>query len=203
MYRGQWNPPVDEILHRVFFPDGTPPGVLVECGAADGLEDSCGKFFAERGWAAFNVEPDVERFLKLLANRPNDTNVNAALSDADGEITFRRGQREGDVGRSRCMTWASLVAELGLTKVDLFVLDVEGHELAVVAGMAGCPVLPKVICAEYPWPSTQYGPLVAALEKLGYQAHFVSWNNVFLSLEPRPPGPFFGETRVYQPGELD
>ena len=33
--------------------------------------------------------------------------------------------------------------------VDLFVLDVEGHEIAVIEGMSGAKVLPKVMCVEH------------------------------------------------------
>ncbi len=204
MYYGQWNPPVDQVLAENFFPPNHHLGTIVECGAADGLTESCGKHFEERGWLAINLEPDPARYAELVKNRPLGRNWQMALSDKDDDqgIRFHRGPHADNSGFSPCRTWRSLTKQLDLKNVDLFILDVEGQELSVVRGMTGSEVLPKVICAEYPWPTTGLQPLTEALSPLGYHLHFVSWNNAFYSLDPRPSGPFFGETRVYGPGEL-
>jgi hypothetical protein len=192
------------VIEKNFFPDKRD-GVLVECGAGDGLTESCGKFFQERGWNCINIEPDAENFRRLECYRDGDRdfNWNIALTDHDGTglEEFVRGPKAHQKTVSYCWTWRSFVDQYGIVPVDLFVLDVEGHELKVIEGMRGAAVLPGVICAEYPWPTTGLEPLKEALGGLGYHFHFVSFNNAFFSREPRS-GPFFGETRVYGPGEL-
>jgi FkbM family methyltransferase len=208
-FYGQWEPKVDEVLFKNFFPEKRN-GLLVECGAGDGLTESCGKFFVdERGWTAVNVEPDAERFSHLCRNRQHlpgpNININLALSDRDSSdsLTFIRGPHADQQTVSSCITWGTLVGrlEFGLgadVAVDLLVLDVEGHELSVIRGMAGCPLLPEVICAEYPWPTTGLKPLTEALVPLGYHLWFLSHNNAFYSQKPRPDGPFFGETGEFK-----
>ena len=173
-YYGQFDPPLDKVLHERYFSADPRDGVFVECGAFDGVTESTCKFFEETlGWSGVNVEPSPPIFKKLSANRPASANVHAALADAEGEATFTAvvHPRFGDLCTNgslrhhpdhlreirasgwkeraytvRTTTWRRLVADHGLTRVDLFVLDVEGAELDVVAGMAGCPVLPGLIC---------------------------------------------------------
>jgi hypothetical protein len=56
-----------------------------------------------------------------------------------------------------------------LTRVDLLVLDVEGYELDVIAGMRGADVLPEIVCAEHGHLGVT--ALREALETLGYVYH--------------------------------
>lgn len=193
-FYGQWNPPVDEVLYRNFFPDGYPRGTLVECGAGDGVTESCGLFFEERGWFAVNIEPDEARFKQLETNRPKAANSRLALSDKVSKDVFNRGPLPDQSVKSTCWTWKHFVEHYDLSNIDLFVLDVEGHELPVVRGMVDCPVLPKVMCVEYTWPSTGLSRLNLALADLGYYLLFLSFNNAFFGREKRI-GPFFGETK--------
>ncbi|MEI9889737.1 MAG: FkbM family methyltransferase [Caulobacteraceae bacterium] len=44
------------------------------------------------------------------------------------------------------ITWRDFVKQQRIDHVDLFTLDVEGHELAVIEGMKDCAVLPDVLC---------------------------------------------------------
>lgn len=176
-YYGQFDPPLDAVLHGQYFADDRRDGVFVECGAFDGQTESTCKFFEETlGWRGVNLEPSPPIFRRLLRNRPRSLNVQAALSDRDGEATFtgivhpdfgefctngslRHGEDHmGQMRKAgwqtreyavRTTTWRRLVVDAGLTHVDLLVLDVEGAELQVLAGMAGCPVLPCVICVEH------------------------------------------------------
>lgn len=193
-YYGQFDPPLDQVLHERYFPGDPREGVFVECGAFDGITESTCKFFEETlGWRGVNVEPSPPIFRRLAANRPAATNVHAALSDRDGEATFtavvhprfgnlctngslrhhpehlREIRASGWKERPytvRTATWARLMADQGLERVDLFVLDVEGAELDVVAGMTGCPVLPEVICVEHG--HLGIDRLRGAIEPLGY-----------------------------------
>ena len=80
-FYGQWDPPVDKYLFENYFPNKLN-GTFIECGAFDGITESCCKFFEEfRGWRGINVEPVPYLFELLCDNRPLSTNVNAALTD--------------------------------------------------------------------------------------------------------------------------
>ena len=192
-YYGQFDPPLDRVLHERYFP-GRRGGVFVECGAFDGLLECSCKFFEESlGWTGVNVEPSPPIFARLAANRPGSRNLNAALAARDGRATFHgvvhpehgelctNGSLDHHPAHAAAITearwelrdygvetitWATLCARAGLTRVDLLVLDVEGGELDVLEGMRGAAVLPEVLCAEHGHLGVE--ALRAAVEPLGY-----------------------------------
>jgi len=49
----------------------------------------------------------------------------------------------------KCKTYKAMVEELNITKLNLFILDVEGHEFEVLDGMVGCTILPDVFVIEH------------------------------------------------------
>jgi hypothetical protein len=55
------------------------------------------------------------------------------------------------------------------------VLDVEGHEPQVIAGMADSPVLPRVLCVEHGHRGVE--GTTRLLAPLGYRYDFSSHNN--------------------------
>jgi hypothetical protein len=78
-----------------------------------------------------------------------------------------------------------------ISKVDLLVIDVEGHEESVLKGMVGCK-LPSVICIEYP--ITGIRKITRILTYMGYRFDFISFNNAFFSFN-MPAVSKFGETQ--------
>lgn len=193
-FYGQFNPPVDRFIFERYFPDLNIKGVFVECGSYDGLVDSSCKFFEESaGWTGFNIEAVPHIFDLLKNNRPNCVNINAALSNKIGRATFRHvvhpthGTYFGngsldhssahlkDLAEQNCtfeefevetLTWVEFIKRNDIRTVDLFVLDVEGHELSVIDGMRGSNVLPSVICIEYG--HNDFGDIANALGSSGY-----------------------------------
>lgn len=193
-YYGQFNPPLDQILHERYFHGHTGPGIFVECGAFDGETECTCKFFEESlGWTGVNVEPSPPVFAQLEKNRRSSRNINVALASTNGKATFH-GIVHPEFGEQctngslshhpthaayiaeagwemrdyevNTINWSTLVAKTSLKKVDLLVLDVEGAELDVVAGMRGAAVLPKVFCVEHGHLGV---PAVRkAIEPLGY-----------------------------------
>lgn len=87
LYRGV---PVDKFLHDNYFKDKRD-GFFIECGAADGLNLSCCKFFEETmGWQGVNIEASPVKFKKLVENRPNSfLNLNKGLLNKTGSFVFR------------------------------------------------------------------------------------------------------------------
>lgn len=176
-FYGQFDPPVDKFIYERYFFRMRGVGVAIECGAFDGqLESSC-KFFEETlGWDLINIEPSPPIFEHLVKNRPASKNLNMALSNMEGVANFKHvlhpqiGEKFGngslghlsehrqlldDMGCSykdyevQTVRYAELIERLGVYRLDLMVLDVEGHELSVIEGMKGAKVLPRVLCVEH------------------------------------------------------
>jgi len=66
--------------------------------------------------------------------------------------------------------------------IDLMVLDVEGHEMAVLRGMHGARLLPRVLCVESG--ITDPAALCLAAQELGYQYDIDLHNNSLFVLAP-------------------
>lgn len=175
-FHGQFDPPVDQYLFERFFPT-LRGGVFLECGAQDGLADSSCLFFEEsRGWKGVNVEASPPIFERLRQNRPRSTNLHVALSDKSGMARFTHvnsphyGDNFGNGSLThlpahrealsqegcrfvehevRAVTYPELIAEAGISRLDLFVLDVEGHERQVFESMRQGALLPSVLCVEH------------------------------------------------------
>ncbi len=203
-FHGQWNPPQDELLFRRYFGDMQGRrGHFIESGAADGVTESSGLFFEETlGWAGINVEPFPDAFRALCKNRPRAINVNAALSDSDGRSEFRqavhplhgRNFNNGSLDHTKkhlddllsegchfeqfdvaTLTYRSLLEQYPLPSIDLFILDVEGAESAVIDGMKDSPILPRVLCIEYG--HNDVWKLIRDIGTIGYRYDGLIHNN--------------------------
>ena len=178
MYYGQFNPPVDKILHNKYFPN-TFNGTSIEAGALDGIWDSNTYFFEKHyDWKTINIEPLNNMYEKLKLNRPKSINLNYALGDKleDTYITNykhptlgndwgnasikhtdkHKKQLENMCGKNnyvnqsiKTITYAKLIENLSIKSLDLFTLDVEGYELQVIDGMKNAKVFPRVFVIEH------------------------------------------------------
>ena len=210
-FYGQFDPPVDRFIYERYFRGRPTPGLCIECGAFDGLTESSCKFFEESlGWSAINVEPFPHAFRDLVRNRPRSRNLRAALSDHQGTAEFTAaihpalGYRFGngslshlpahrkELDRIGCtyesypvetLTYADLLKRFEVRQVDLFVLDVEGHEPSVLKGMADLPLeqLPRVFCVEFG--NIGLEAARAAVEPLGFVFDATSHINAFFLRE--------------------
>lgn len=204
-FYGQFDPPVDKALFERYFSDYPKLGFFIECGAFDGMTECSCKFFEETlHWTGINIEPAPPVFSQLERNRPNSLNLNVALSNRSGVAQFKHvihpylGDQFGngslchapehmqlliDTGckfkeyNVRTITWPDLVNNYNIKRVDLFILDVEGAELAVIEGMKGCTVLPKIFCIEHE--HIDINKLKELLGCLGYRYDFSLFINSF------------------------
>jgi len=157
---------LDQIIYERYFKD-SDPGTAIECGANDGLYLSTCKTFEEIGWKVINIEASPQNFEKLKINRPKSTNINAALSDKNGLVQVDHYDYDnGGMSKLSIEEGCPHIKELTPiistninairydfvfhTPIDLFVLDVEGHELKVIDGMRSTTFWPKVFCMEWP-----------------------------------------------------
>jgi FkbM family methyltransferase len=175
-YYGQFQ--IDKVLNDNFI-HNEKRGFFVECGAYDGIVESSCKFFEETlEWRGMNIEAVPYLFNKLKQNRPNSINIEGALFDENTkkmftqvihprlgwdfgngslkpvDLHFNKLKREGCGFESfevNCFRFDSIIDGYNITKIDLFVLDVEGAEVEVLSGILTLPreKLPKVFCIEY------------------------------------------------------
>jgi FkbM family methyltransferase len=148
---------------------------------------------------------------KTYAGVPGVTLVQAAISDKDGEAFLYRVKDGDTRGTKKnpllgissfdrnhltkrhipddqierltvpCRTLAGLVAEFGLTKIDLLQIDVEGYDAEVVRMALAMPVRPECIeCEHNNLPPAVRGPMFARLEAENYLVATNTWNLVAL-----------------------
>lgn len=206
MYYGQLE--LDKVLHETFF-QNKRDGFFIECGAYDGLSESTCKFFEETmGWKGLNIEPVPYTFERLIQNRPTTLSENVAISSKKGKATFTNpihpvlGKHFGcgslshserhmqnvagcemDIFEVETIPFADLYYKHSLPNIDLFVLDIEGHEKDALPSILSIPqsALPKVFCIEL----TIFGdkkddPICQILDPL-YNYHSTSYHNVFFT----------------------
>lgn len=204
-FYGQFTPSVDQFIFERYFPEIGIEGVFVECGAFDGLTECSCKFFEETmGWKGYNFEPIPWIFKDLQINRPLSTNLNYGLSNNTGKAIFyavnhptfglnctngslqHQDSHKAILDEMGCdfqeievklTTWPTFIKDFNIQRVDLLVLDVEGHELSVLEGMKDCDVLPDVICIEYG--HLGLGKVRDHLEPLGYCYDITSNANAY------------------------
>ncbi len=79
----------DRILEQNIF-KGFKNGVFVDVGAHDGVDLNNTLFFeATHNWRGINIEPITSVYNRLITNRPYSINLNLAVNDTDGDVTFR------------------------------------------------------------------------------------------------------------------
>jgi FkbM family methyltransferase len=120
----------DEWVHSLH----QTPGFFVDVGAFDGVEYSNSYALEHLGWSGLCVEPESDAFGRCQAARSCEV-VCAAASDYDGRIPFDGAV----VGRghyvAEARTLNGMLEEVNAPQVDYLSIDVEGHELAVLAGI--------------------------------------------------------------------
>lgn len=176
MFYGQHE--LDRVIYETFFKDKRD-GFFVECGAFDGLTECTCKFFEESmGWKGINIEPTPYGYSKLIINRPNCINENYAISSSNSTAIFTNAIHpwmglhfgNGSISHSdahkrelintgctfetfevNTIRFSELHKKAASPTIDLFVLDVEGHEVKALEGILDIPTqtLPKVFCVEY------------------------------------------------------
>jgi FkbM family methyltransferase len=198
-------------------------GVVIECGAATGIYEPSITLEKKYNWKFIGIEPDPEQYKKLCQNRPNAIALNVGLSNLVGESSFFKSAH-GKGGNSsikhnsihieelkkyparingniyqeikiKTINWNHLINQLKINKVNLFILDVEGHELPVLEGLADSGVLPDVIQIEFSYSDPEnklidkknkenFSGIIKinkSLNKLGYFFNYVNYNNAFYS----------------------
>jgi len=139
-------------------------GMFVEVGANHPTKENQTWFLEQQGWAGVLVEPNPDLFRLLCEQRPRSRAVQAAVG-APGqpdEVELFLGMdhlhstlapvlgdpMSGKTVRVKLRTLNSILAEIGVTKIDFLSIDVEGMELAVLQGLDLDRYTPQLILLE-------------------------------------------------------
>jgi len=143
---------------------GMRQGVIMESGALDGILFSNSYMFETfANWTALHVEADPENYNNLISNRPHAININCALCNepqllhysSEGVLPVRgfiefmspsfikkwhknfynnRTKLE-DLPAVQCVRVNTILKELRVEHIDIWILDIEGAEESVLRGM--------------------------------------------------------------------
>lgn len=151
-------------------------GFYIDVGAAWPDSDSVTKAFYDRGWRGINVEPNPDLYERLIAERPDDTNLQLAAGDCDGTVVMNFLSNEGlstveDViaENHHAMGWALTRRNVPIRTLDsiwsnyvstcqpvhFLKIDVEGHEEAVLQGNNWTVNRPWIVVVESTLPMSQ------------------------------------------------
>lgn len=146
-------------------------GRYIDVGAHDPFIDSVSLAFYNAGWRGVNVEPTPHFAARLREARPDDTVIEAAVSDTAGPIPFfelgglSSGIKDIAAHHARCghesreilVNTVRLEHLLNLSDDDVHWLkvDVEGMEAQVLKSWGDCSKRPWVLVIEGTFPNTQ------------------------------------------------
>lgn len=161
----------DVLLWRAFH--DVERGQYIDIGAQDPVVDSVSLAFYEAGWRGIHVEPVPAYAARLREARPDETIIEAVVSEAAGPVPFFEipdtgisTGREDIAGRhskagfrSRKMLAPAVrldrLLEMVETDIHWMKVDVEGMELDVLRSWGESKKRPWVLVIEATYPSTQ------------------------------------------------
>ncbi len=147
----------------------------IDIGAYDPLDLSVTKAFSLGGGRGINVEPLKDNFERLALDRVADINLEACVSNFDGEmVLFEAGPASSveevtlkSIKKNNALTGERIVQAVTMStllhrylpidqKVSFLKIDVEGHEKKVLEGMNFKQSRPAIIIIEsvVPWKGT-------------------------------------------------
>ena len=194
----------DVLLWRAL--GGIEHGFYVDVGAQHPVVDSVSKAFYDHGWRGIHVEPTPFYASLLREQRPDETVIQAAVSDAAGVLPFfeipdtglstadrevaERHRASGYEVREISVpgiTLADVLSISGARAVHWLKIDVEGYEAKVLEGWPDSGPQPWVVVVESTMPLSQaesHSGWEHRLLGLGYQfVYFDGLNRFYVSAE--------------------
>lgn len=134
-------------------------GVFVDIGAGDGTRGSNTLYFERRGWTGVCADPDPRNQAPLrrrrcivdhraISSTPGARQLGMYESKSSWSGLERRGPGYTSI-TVECVRLDTLLAETGITSIDLLSIDVEGTELDVWRSFDPDRHQPGIVIIEY------------------------------------------------------
>ncbi|MEI7451738.1 MAG: FkbM family methyltransferase [Candidatus Falkowbacteria bacterium] len=142
----------EDLILNNFFKDKNY-GVYVDVGANDPKKFNNTYFFYKKGWRGLNIEPNIDKYVKLKKIRKNDVNLNIGVGSLPGKLDFydfkedtlstfskdiaedyqKMGHRvKGVKSVEVCRLDSIFDKHLNGKKIDFITIDTEGNDLDVL-----------------------------------------------------------------------
>jgi len=176
--------------------NGKKKGFYVDVGAYHPVHRNNTKLLYEMGWEGINI--DISNFSIKLFNhlRPNDTNLNIAVSKTNGYIemfyqkkisqllTIKKevannvfqGKIKSKKVQSKTLNDVLRESQYNKRKIDLLDIDVEGADLELLQSLNFLKYSPELICVEYIGEDKENSEIFKLLTNKNYK-HI--WSGVF------------------------
>ena len=156
---------MDLILSQIF--KKKINGFYVDVGCQHPIKNNNTYLLYKRGWRGVNIDLDTVNIDLFNFFRPNDNNINAAISNKievkelfyyhqkspintlDQNISSKQNAKIEKKVKIQTNTLSNILDKIIIKKIDVLSIDVEGYELKVLKGLNFEKYRPDVIIVEY------------------------------------------------------
>lgn len=158
---------VDIIIENIFRNQNN--GFYIDVGCQHPIKNNNTFLLHKKGWFGINIDLDKDNIDLFNSSRPNDENINIAVSDdiKDVDLYFYHKKspintidlktskfqkaKVSNIKKIRTNTLSNIISSSKFKNVsiDLLSVDVEGHEIQVFEGFDFVKYSPNVIIVEY------------------------------------------------------
>ena len=145
--------------------DATKDQVYIDVGCYHPFNGNNTKLLSDKGWTGINIDLDFHTIDLFNFVRTRDENIQAAISDIDGEkdmyffhnrsainsLSSHKTQKPKEIKKIQTKTLNSIVenSRFKNKKINLLCIDVEGHEMEVIKGFNLKKYSPEVVVIEF------------------------------------------------------
>ena len=148
----------EDIFIRRFFKN-QKKGFYVDIGCYHPVKGSLTYYLFKEGWKGLNVDLSKISVDLFKTERPNDYNINAAITDFDGETFY---YENGAINQQNSLTLdkdkkkikiqayklETLLNNFSISNIDYLNIDVEGSDFKVITSLNFVKFRPKLISIE-------------------------------------------------------
>ena len=158
---------VDVIIENIFRHKNN--GIYIDVGCQHPIKNNNTYLLFKKGWNGLNIDLDKDNIDLFNVARPNDQNINVAISNKIGETDLYFYHKKSpintidkktsdyqkatisEIKKIKTNTLTNIIknSKYKNSKIDLLSIDVEGHERDVLEGFDFSIYRPDVIVIEY------------------------------------------------------